>query len=354
MASRLRRPSRSLILLAVITLLAILACGVGLNARYAAEPEARQLGGLLFEDLQGRIDEVARIELAHNGESFTLTRSDEGWSNDALDSFPAEPAAIEAMLTALAGMRYAAPRTRRPALFAKLGLEGAAPGAATTELSLIDAAGTKLADLLVGKAKSDSRVPGVYIRLPGQNQAWLATGLLELDRPAANWSDRLVTDIEGDALLVLTLEHADGETLDLLRADPGDEKLTLGTLPADHRIEHQFQIDYLSGLLKGLTFDVARAATGETTSRVTALSRDGVEITLQAGEAETDGTVWAKISARLANDVEPSAAARAEVDRINTNFAGWQVKLPRKVTDRLKIRLSDIVNSETGSQESDR
>ena len=66
-------------------------------------------------------------------------------------------------------------------------------------------------------------------------------------------------------------------------------------------------------------------------------------IMLRASESEEDGSLWAQIDAQVANDEQTSDFVKQEADRLNSNFSDWNVKLPRKSANRLKIRLSDIV-----------
>ena len=59
--------------------------------------------------------------------------------------------------------------------------------------------------------------------------------------------------------------------------------------------------------------------------------------------------MWAAVDAGLAADGGASDHARAQAARIASRFDGWLLKLPRRIADRLEIRLHDIVG--TGSMD---
>lgn len=238
-------------------------------------------------------------------------------------------------------------------------MEDPGPGAGSTRLTLRDEDGGVLADLIAGKvglrtASADGA--GVYIRLPGR-RAWLAEGTLDVHRDAGDWSDRAIVDVDARSVRSLTVRHEDGEVVDLHRAKPGDRKLTLRNPPAGAVVAHQHHIDFMAGLLAGLSFDDARAG-GPSDPAVTSgfeatvETLDDLRVMLRTGRPADDGSLWAAVDAGLADDAEASDHARAEASRIASQLDGWLVKLPRRISDRLEIRLHDIIR--TGSMETGR
>ena len=154
-----------------------------------------------------------------------------------------------------------------------------------------------------------------------------------------------IVDIHARSVRSLTVRHQDGEVVDLYRAEPDDRKLTLRNLPAGAAVAHQHQIDFMAGLLKGLSFVDARAG-GPSDSALapgfeaTVQTADHLRVTLRAGNPAEDGSLWAAVGAGLAVDVEASDYARAEATRIASRFDGWLLKLPRRISDRLEIRFA--------------
>ena len=348
-------PTRGLIVLAVVTAATVAASVIAVDKRYRQTVLEARGGEVVFPDLRGRTGGVAVIEVARAGATFALERRGDGWANTGLGGYPARAELVETVLSGIADLRYLEPKTARAALYPKLGVEDAGPGAGSTRLTLGDGDGGVLADLVAGKARprtANADRAGVYIRLPGRERAWLAEGALDVHRDAGAWSDREIVDIHARAIRSLTVRHADGVVVDLHRAGPDDRKLTLRNLPAGAAVAHQHHIDFMAGLLQGLSFVDARAG-GPSDPAVTpgfeatVETLDHLRVTLRTGNPAGDGTLWAAVDAGLADDVEASDHARAEASRIASQFDGWLLELPRRISDRLKIRLRDIIG--TGS-----
>ena len=341
--------------LAVATVATVAASGIAVDKRYRQTVLEARGGEVVFPDLRGRKGGVAVIEVGRAGAAFALEHRGDGWANAGLGGYPARAELVETALSGIADLRYLEPKTARAALYPKLGVEDAGPGAGSTRLTLRDGDGGVLADLVVGKARPRTAYAdqaGVYIRLPGRERAWLAEGTLDVHRDASGWSDREIVDIDARAIRSLTVRHADGEVVDLHRAGADDRKLTLRNLPAGTSVAHQHEIDFMAGLLKGLSFVDARAGPPSDPAlapgfEATVRTPGHLRVTLRAGNPAEDGTLWAAIDAGLAGDVEASDHARAEASRIASQFDGWLLKLPRRISDRLKIRLRDIIG--TGS-----
>ena len=353
-------PTPGLIALALVTVATVAASGIAVDARYSHAVGEAEGGEAVFPAFRGGAGRVAAIEVGRAQTGFALERRGDGWANTGLGGYPARPELIETVLSGIADLRYLEPKTARTALFPKLAVEDPGPGAGSTRLTLRDADGGTLADIIVGKARprsANAHRAGVYVRLPGRERVWLAEGTLDVRRDAPGWSDREIVDIDARSVRSMTLRHADGEVVDLHRASPGDRKLTLRNLPVGVAVAHQHQIDFMSGLAKGLSFVDARVGGPSDPAvapgfEVTIESADRLRVTLRAGHPAGDGSVWAAVDAGLAADGEASDHARAQALRIASRFDGWLLKLPRRIADRFEIRLHDIVG--TGSMEETR
>ena len=348
-------PTRGLVVLAVVTVTTVAAGWIAVDARYRETVLEGRGGELVFPELRDRTGSVAGIEVGRAGVGFALERRGDGWANTGLGGYPARAELIETALSEIAGLGYLEPKTARTALYPRLAVEDPGPGAGSTRLTLRDEEGGVLADLIAGKARlrtASADRAGVYIRLPGRERAWLAEGTLDVHRDAGDWSDRAIVDVDAHSVRSLTVRHEDGEVVALHRAEPDDRKLTLRNPPAGAVVANQHHIDFMAGLLTGLSFDDARAG-GPSDPAVTSgfeatvETLDHLRVTLRTGRPADDGSLWAAVDAGLADDAEASDHARAEASRIASQLDGWLVKLPRRISDRLEIRLHDIIR--TGS-----
>lgn len=349
-------PSRGLLLLAFCTVLSVLACwfAIDQHQRYQRVTLENQAGGLLFPAFQNQVGTIARLEVIRASGQFTLLPSEGGWINRGMGGYPVKAGQVEKVIATVARLSYIEPKTQNSNRYAKLQVEDVSTDSQSTRLTFKDDSGAVLADLIVGKPKN-SRVgfeeQGTYIRIVGDSRAWLVNGALDVRYDAADWSDRLLLDIDADALMALTVKHANGDAVELHRQKPNDLKMTLKNLPVDAKVEHQFQIDYMTGLLQKVRLNDARrmktaALATMPAFEVIAHTKDHLAITLRADEPAEDGSVWASIDAQVLSEADVSEQTRKHASRINLRCRGWQFKLPRTVTDRLKIRLSDIVQIE--------
>ena len=345
--------SRGLLLLAFCTTIVVVGCWFAIEQRYQqAEPQRRQ-GALVFPEFQRQLSRVAKIEVARAGGRFTLVADAGGWANRGIGGYPAISARVSEALVAMAGLRYIEPKTQRSNLHSRLDVADVVATSRSTGLTLQDASGAVLADLIVGKARGKRTGftrAGTYIRLAGEARAWLVAGTLDVRYDAADWSEREVIDIAAGELLTLTLKQADGGQTVLYRQKSDDRRLTVRNLPPGAKVEHQYQIDYVAGLLRNVRLSDARRAGSAELEKAPAFeavahTADHLVVTLRAGEPTEDGSVWASFDAVLA-ETSANGQAREEANRINSGLRGWLLKLPRTVTDRLSIRLEDIIRAD--------
>ena len=343
-------PSRGLYALAAVTVVVVVACWFATRERDQEVARVEQAGRLIFPELHDQLDKITDIEVARAGGKFVLSRREGAWANMGVGGFPAIPVRVESMNTVMARLKYIAPRTRRNKSYGKLQVEDVIATAKSTRLTFRDGAGAVLADVIIGRQKDVLHQQSVYVRLPGDAQAWLAEGVFDVHHDVAGWSNRAVVDLDARSLNALTVSKPGGEVVVLRRNQPEDEKLELANLPAGVVVEHQYQIDYMTGLLQKLNFIDARRVDKKTSEATVAFEieahwKDHLVVILHADEPMPDGTAWARIDARLTDESQASDHEKREAARIQSTFSGWNVKLPRKFTERIKIRLGDIIKS---------
>src|SRR5262249_58555797 len=113
-------------------------------------------------------------------------------------------------------------------------LEVEDPGSGkSTLVSVKDRSGGTIAQLIVGKRRYDrlgAGNDGVYVRRPGDAQAWLARGTLDPSGEASGWLDPRILDIPASRLAKVSLSQADGTKLVISRSAP-EAKFTVGDAP---------------------------------------------------------------------------------------------------------------------------
>src|SRR5207302_1804042 len=162
---------------AVVTVAAI-AVSLG-GSRNAAEAGS---GEAVLTNFSNKIGDAAALKTSGAGGTLTLQRkaAGSGWGIAEKGGYPADPGKIRQTLLGFAELKLVEPKTRKAELYDRLDVED--PGKAGGHARLVeidDASGAKLGELIVGKRRPDrlgTGADGLYIRRPGDAQAWLAQG----------------------------------------------------------------------------------------------------------------------------------------------------------------------------------
>jgi hypothetical protein len=272
-------------------------------------------GTLMFPGLAQALGGVATIEIVHQDKTLVIgKRAEGGWGVASLRLYPVQETKLRGMLTALTELRLMEPRTSDPASLGRLGLDDPAGAASTASLlRLLDGGGKPVAEVVVGHRRVRTQGNGredVYVRRPGDNQAWLAEGSLQVDTDSAQWLDRSVLDI-GHAKLA-RVEVGDGA----LVFAPVDGKLAL-IEPAEHPTLDDYKVEDVGRALELLTLQAVKPdaeLVAEEAGHSVFSTAEGLAVTVRVLRAGTD--VWARFSA-----AGPGAEA------LNARLGGWSYQI---------------------------
>lgn len=225
--------TRTLIVLALVTAVAVLAAGWSVATRRTAPPD--MAGGPLFPGLAARINDVARLEVQAGGNVATIARGPDGaWIVEQKDGFRADPDQVKATILALAEALALEPRTVLPDLYPRIGVEDPdKAGASSARLRLTAADGREMAGLIIGKTAS-AAASTLYARKVGEAQSWLvrlALGPIEAD--PMRWTDASLPRIPADALAAVEIRQPDGRSAGIRRAAPGQPFAAFGADDVD-------------------------------------------------------------------------------------------------------------------------
>lgn len=220
---------KSLFMLAVLAVALVVAWyWIGQTQR---SPEVAQMPAWLPE-LQAV--QVSAIDVQRAGQpKVRLERREQGWVVPDKADYPADQAAVAALLNALVEARRVEPRTANPELHGRLGLaEQGESEQQAVRLTLEQTEQPPLV-LLIGKPGQHD---GQLVRQVGDPQSWLISRRIELPATELQWLDRRITAVPFSAVRELDLQHATGERLTLLRDTPQDASLQPSELPRGKRL----------------------------------------------------------------------------------------------------------------------
>lgn len=214
---------RGFLVLLVLTLASLAGAGWALLSR--DEPVASvQLDIPFLPDLAGKVDRVAKIEVTTGeGKTVTIVRTADGWVVEELGGFPAEPDRVREIVLGLAEMRLIEPKTHDPGKLHRLGLDPERGEDRPKTVRLYDDQGKLLAEAMLGKRRWSLYGPGrsgMYVRLPGDEQAWLADRAVDLPNEPLNVVDRNLVFLPRDDIREVRLHAGTPQEVVITREAP--------------------------------------------------------------------------------------------------------------------------------------
>jgi hypothetical protein len=337
---------RHLIPLAAATLVLVVAAILVLASGDRGVSRASP-GGRVFPDLAGRLGDVASVTVFRNGAALTFIRDGDSWLVKEKGDYPANAGKIAQIVRAMADLTLVEPKTQKPDLYPRLEVED--PGAGKSALVTIkDKSGTAIAEAIVGKRRYDrlgGGNDGVYLRKPGDPQAWLARGSLDPSGDPASWLDRQILDISEKTIAKVVLAQPDGTKLVINRSAP-EANFTVEDAPPDTKFKSETTISGPAAALETLDLeDVKPTAELPVPDKdvVTAsfTTFDGLTVDLRL--VERDKNDWVAISAT------GSGAAEAEAKSLDGKVARWTYEIPAYKANLLKTKLADLIQPAKGS-----
>ena len=345
---------RGFLVLSLITAIAVAAAVFVIAERDTA------LGGasraLMFPGLMARLEEVATIKVTRAGGEATIERKERAWVVKEASSYPADMEKVREVLIGLAQLETMEPKTRRADRYAKLEVEDAtAKDAKSARVTLTDATGGTLADVIVGKAKfSLEGIDSLYVRRPGEERAWLALGRVEPATGRLGWVDPSFLSIDRERIRKATLKRPGSTPLVVFKDKAGDEDFKLAGMPPGTELKDEFGVSDIARVLQGLIFDDVRPAaevpvdqSGEPYGVYETF--DGLIFDLWLKEA--DGKTWLAGRAKAGTDPAPTEKVKKEIEAINTRLGTWRYALAEYELKNLKKTMADLVTKKEEKKE---
>jgi hypothetical protein len=333
--------SKGMIALLLVTGIAVLAA-VLLSAGGGTSETDPRIGQLVLPDVRQHAVEIARIGLVHGDAKTTLLKQSGAWVVEDKGNYPADVSKVTQAMQGLAELRYVEPKTRKPDLHARLEVEDVGgKEAKSTLVTVSDDKGHPLGEIIAGKRRIDQLgggTDGIYVRKPGDAQAWLARGTLDLATDAAGWLDRNIVDLPRDKVKEVVLTQPDGGTLDIAHDKPEDA-LALKGEPADTKLKSDTVLVEPTTALASLTLSDVRPAAempfpADGVSRAELTSFDG--LTIKVALIDKDGKSWAKLEASGTGEAEKPAAS------LNAKLQNWVFAIPDYKAKSLRTKLADL------------
>ena len=323
-------------MLKTLSSLAVIAAVLVIVAVFLApqqEPGSPPTRQPVFPVLKTAINDVSELSVATQSKTITVHKDEEAWRVKEKHDYPADLGKVRAVLIGLAELTILEPKTRKPELYEKLGLQDVdAEGSLSTAVTLKNATGNTLADVVIGNdrpSKGKSGYKEMFIRKQGDPQTWLVQGGLTVEKNPGKWLDKELTQIETKRVKRLIVTHPDKTRLVVEKAKPADLNYQVADLPEGLEIESQFTVNNIVSTVTSLSLDDVEPASEvpfDAQPVVTAVFEtfDGLQGTVQL--LPKDEKNYVTISAVFNADLvwKPELEKESEPEKDSESQAGEQ------------------------------
>jgi hypothetical protein len=348
--------SRTLAILALSAAIVVGAAVIATGKRDDVS-DADPAGKLVFPNLPGRIDGVARIEIERNGEKFELARDAAGhWTMPAKAGYPADFQQVRRLALDMANMRILEARTASKALHADIDLDGSGKDQKAVRVALFGAQTELFADALVGRTRfgrQGNAGDGTFVRRAEEDQVWFVQGRVGVEREQAKWLEKRIVDVARERVAKAVIVTVDGERLEVSRARHDQQDFDLASVPADKKVKSAFDVNLVASAIEALDLEDVRKADG----LAFIPQRDFAEFTTFDGlivrvEFAKDGAdIWARLTAHHAPPAAPVEGDKlkkpdevaAEAAQLDKRVHGWAYRLPAYKAEQMSRKIADLV-----------
>jgi len=361
-------PKNLKILALIIAALAVVYYLIGNNDGSSTE------GNVFIPGLKEHLNDTTSLGVRSHDGAFTIARGD-GWVISERDNYPADVGALRELLIALADARVIEIKTSNPENYAVLGVDDPADeDSSAIELS-IRGEGFEHGVILGKTAQRSYR----YARLVGSEQSVMIDKNPDVSAEVGGWLMQDLLDIASSRISAVTIAHADGERLEIVKGSPEAANFDVVNLPEGRELSYATVANGIAGALAGLKLeDVRRAVEGTAPSVVTRFETfDG--LTISVASFGTEDEPWIAVDVEASPDAadddgaaEPATTAADAAESTDTDTpeddaveeeagrnvadeaadiaartAGWQFRIASYKANLLKRRFDDILKAET-------
>lgn len=336
---------KTIVVLAVLAICMTIAAGASLTLDRGARLDPL-IGTAVFPGLLDRANDVTEFTVESNLGKLSFDRSESGWTLRESDNYPVLTVKARGAILDIASLRFHEAKTKRPDKFAKLNLlDFDAAGSGSSRIILKSKDGSVLSDLIVGNSKFNlpgTTTGGVYVRLPGKNQAWLAQGGVGFTGVASDWLEPKVFNIAGHRIKRTEIFNPGNESVVITKRNEKTLVFTLQGVPLGYKIRYAEEPKLIATNLEAFELEDARAAKSvpfphSGTKKTVFETFDGLQITAETTSHQ--GKFWS----RFAFSAQPNSAAAAEAKELSERTKNWVYQIADYRAARFTKTMSELV-----------
>lgn len=342
-------PNRAVLALLVAAVLALAGAASALWSEAAPSFQLAESGQPLFPALATAGVDPTGLDVEAPGYTLNLEKSGDGWVARSNGDYPAKTALATDLIAHVAAMRPIEAKTREPDWYRWIGVEDRSAEGARSRLLRLKAAGKELAEVLVGRISTSlgaDLIGGTFVRVPGQAQAWLVSGITDVPAGLTDWFEPLF-NIAGTDVAAITISQGGKPVLEADKANPQSPyglKSVDPAFSAEGTVLSDELMRRIAGVLVSNSFEQVRKADGLTIApddrKVTFRTVNG--LLLDAEIVKVGDVPWVVFMAQ-APQGGPAAQIAADITR---RTRGWAFQLPQAKMIALLTKVEDLLSTQ--------
>jgi hypothetical protein len=340
---------RTLAILLVCAIVSSAAAAFAIAQRVSFQDTDFQ-GQRVFPELLETAKDVTTMTVTQSGTVMTFEKKDVGWTLKQSGSYRVHDNLVSKVIFGLANMEWLEAKTANPSRFKELQLgDPSETTSKSQQVRLADANGDVIADLIVGRANyflPETTTGGMYVRRPGEDQTWLARGLVDIGVEPRDWLVREIIDIKPEQIARVDVVFPDGTRQSVVPAPDATGGFAFENMPDGFKLKSPYAPRNVAAVLGGfvlnnvtpsadIDLDPAQAyvATFKTTGGMLVVTRMW----------EKDGQHYMQVEAEAA----PPSAAATQAAEINARTDGWTYIVPDYQYEQVSKKLRDVIEKAT-------
>ncbi|MBK8175361.1 MAG: DUF4340 domain-containing protein [Rhodospirillales bacterium] len=287
--------ARSFLILSAVTLV-VTAAAVAAVVEQDRPHSAIETSGPMLPGLADQLGEVAAIVLRDADRTLTIKRGDSGWGIAELNDYPVPTDKVREIARALVQLEKVEAKTMRADRYARIGVEDVAKGATSKEVDLQNAAGEPLARLIVGTFAAAAGAEGAtFVRIPGDERAWLARGTVHVNLDPRDWVDRHLIAVPATDIREVRIVRADRKTLTVVREGGDTGAFHFAEMPAGAKLKRPDAVQSIVETFGDISLEDLKPKAeltlpADKTIHITVTRVDGTHLAFAM--ADIDGARW--------------------------------------------------------------
>jgi hypothetical protein len=338
--------TRQLTILAGLAAISVVATAAVLRTSAPTIASDRR-GEPVLPSLVSRANNVTAVTVREGTETLAIERRDNRFVA-AESGFPVKTDTVRELLASSGELRFEEARTSDAARYGDLGL--ADPGTKGNDKDgatvagkevIVRAGGSELADFVIGSRDPTVGGPvgGVFVRLKGGPQTFLARGNVQLPSSRSDWFVAVDLDVKRSEIKKIELAGGGREDVTANAEKPGE--LTLANVP-EKRVADTFKVSRLGTLVESFAFQDVRKATkaADDARHMVVDTEDGIRLTFTSVGDLTEG--WVQIAAQASDDTK-----QAKAKLVASKVDGFEFRLPASQADLIGWTMTDLTNEKS-------